>query len=99
MLERMTLLRNDPDDARRLFNLARTGDVDAQYALGLSYAEGRGVQIDEARAYFWLSQACDQNDAEARVLRNIVARDMSQHSFEQARRMCDTPGYIQRIEF
>lgn len=99
MLERMTLLRNDPDDARRLFERARTGDVDAQYALGLSYAEGRGVAIDEARAYFWLSQACDQGDAEANLLRNIVARDMSQDAFDQARRMCDTPDYIRRIEF
>lgn len=98
MLERMSLLRNDPDDARRLYEQARTGNVDAQYALGLSYAEGRGVAIDAARAYFWLSQACAQDDAEAQVLRNIVARDMSQDSFEQARRMCDTPDYIQRIE-
>ncbi|BAZ94128.1 hypothetical protein TspCOW1_09200 [Thiohalobacter sp. COW1] len=99
MLERMSLLRNDPDDARRLFERARTGDVDAQYALGLSYAEGRGVAINEAKSYFWLSQACAQGDAEANILRNIVARDMSETDFQQARRLCDTPDYIRRIEF
>ncbi|MAT66442.1 MAG: hypothetical protein CMN57_12460 [Gammaproteobacteria bacterium] len=94
----MSLLRNDPEAARRLFERARRGDVDAQYALGLSYAEGRGVAIDDARAYFWLSQACAQGDGEARILRNIVARDMSEDAFQQARRMCDTPDYMQHIE-
>jgi len=36
------------------------GDMDAQYALGLCYAERRGVTQDLVNAYLWLSLAFAQ---------------------------------------
>lgn len=98
MMTRLSLLRNDPDDARAIFLKARQGDVDAEYGMGLIYAEGRGVPIDNAKAYFWLSQACIQGDAEARLLRNIIARDMTDAEYDQARWMCTQADFIGRIE-
>ena len=45
-LRGLNLLRNDPEAAARLIAEAESGDMDAQYAAGLVYAEGRGVDPD-----------------------------------------------------
>ena len=50
-IRNLILLRNDPDEALRLLAEAEQGDLDAQYAMGLIYAEGRGLPQDEARAF------------------------------------------------
>ena len=42
-LAALTLLRNDPAVAEEFLQAALQGDVDAQYGLGLVYAEGRGL--------------------------------------------------------
>ena len=42
-LKELILLRNDPDKVAVIREAAQAGEVDAQYALGLVYAEGRGV--------------------------------------------------------
>ncbi len=81
------LLRNDPEAAARLIAEAERGDMDAQYAAGLIYAEGRGVEPDPVQAYFWLSRAIAQGDQDAELLRRHVAKDMSDAEFEQARRL------------
>jgi TPR repeat protein len=83
----LTLLRNDPEDAARLLQEAEQGDLDAQYAMGLIYAEGRGIPVDEARSFFWLTVAGERGDQDALVLRRVVAAQMTESQFEAAERL------------
>jgi len=76
-LKDLILLRNDPSTVARIREAAERGEVDAQYAMGLVYAEGRGVEIDLAQAHYWLSLAIAQGDRDADVLRNIVGSQMT----------------------
>ena len=41
------------------------GDADAQYELGIMYAEGRGVPQNDAVAFAWYRQAAEQGVAKA----------------------------------
>jgi TPR repeat protein len=86
-LSGMNLLRNDPELAARLIAEAECGDVDAQYAAGLVYAEGRGVEPDLVQSYFWLTRALEQGDADAERLRRYVAAQMDDAAFADARRL------------
>lgn len=45
---------------------AEQGQANAQFILGLMYAEGRGLPKDEAEAVRWYRKAADQGDADAR---------------------------------
>jgi TPR repeat protein len=83
-LSDLILLRNDPAVAEEFLEAAKRGDVDAQYGMGLIYAEGRGVPQDEARAYFWLTLAMEQGDHDAESLRRVVAENMAPEQFTQA---------------
>jgi uncharacterized protein len=83
-LRDLILLRNDPSKVARVREAAEHGEVDAQYALGLIYAEGRGVDIDLAHAHFWLSLAIAQGDKDADQLRNIIGSRMSDAEFAAA---------------
>lgn len=76
-LKDLILLRNDPSAVVRIREAAERGEVDAQYAMGLVYAEGRGVEIDLAQAHYWLSLAVAQGDRDAEMLRNIVGSQMT----------------------
>lgn len=84
-LKDLILLRNDPAKVARVREAAERGEMDAQYALGLIYAEGRGVEIDLARAHFWLSLAIAQGDTDADLLRNIIGSRMSDVEFAAAK--------------
>ncbi len=86
-LRSLILLRNDPEEAQKLLQVAEKGDVDAQYAAGLIFAEGRGVEQNDAFSYFWLSLACDQGDEDAKLLRTVVAVNMSQEDYDSAEQM------------
>lgn len=83
-LAQLVLWRNDPEQAEQIRHLAHTGQRDAQYALGLLYAEGRGLQQDEVRAYIWLTRAIGQGDQDARLLREIVQQSMTFEQIELA---------------
>ena len=83
-LASLTLLRNDPAVADEFLQAARQGDVDAQYGMGLIYAEGRGVEQDEARSFYWLTRAIEQGDNGADVLRKVVATGMTAGQFARA---------------
>jgi TPR repeat protein len=50
--------------------------VHAQYALGLMYAEGRGLKQDEIQAYVWLSRAAEQGDQDAVTLLYVLLSQM-----------------------
>lgn len=45
--------------------LAEEGDAKAQYALGLFYQQGKGVQQDYAEAAHWYRKAAEQGDSKA----------------------------------
>jgi len=83
-LSDLILLRNDPAVAEEFLEAATRGEVDAQYGMGLIYAEGRGVPQDEARAYFWLTMAMEQGDQDAEVLRHVVAESMTSDQHTEA---------------
>ena len=83
-LAALTLLSNDPAVADEFLQAATAGDVDAQYGMGLIYAEGRGVERDAAKSFYWLTRAIEQGDNGAAVLRNVVATDMTDEQFDRA---------------
>ena len=45
--------------------LAEKGDAAAQYSLGTLYAEGKGVEQNDATAFLWFQRAANQGDAAA----------------------------------
>lgn len=83
-LKDLVLIRNDPEVAMEFLQAALAGDVDAQYGLGLIYAEGRGVEQDEAKAFFWLTLAHEQGDEHADELRKVVAAAMTGEQLARA---------------
>ncbi|KPK56305.1 MAG: hypothetical protein AMS22_01740 [Thiotrichales bacterium SG8_50] len=83
-LRQMVLWTNDPQLIDSIRAEAEHGNVDAQYALGLAYAEGRGIDADNVQAYMWLSLAVAQGDEDAKTLRYIVAESMSLEQVQQA---------------
>ncbi|MCG6940012.1 MAG: sel1 repeat family protein [Thiohalocapsa sp.] len=86
-LKDFILLRNDPSKVGPVRDAAERGEVDAQYALGLIYAEGRGVTIDLAQAHYWLSLAVEQGDRDAEQLRNVVGSQMTDEEYAAAKRL------------
>ncbi|MGB5832359.1 MAG: sel1 repeat family protein [Thiohalocapsa sp.] len=86
-LKDLILFRNDPSKVGIVRAAALRGEVDALYALGLIYAEGRGVEIDLAQAHYWLSLAVDQGDRDADQLRNIVGSQMTDEEYKAAKRL------------
>ena len=60
--------RGDYATALREFRLvAKQGDADAQFYLGLMYYEGQGVPQDYAEAVKWYRKAAEQGNALAQV--------------------------------
>ncbi len=54
--------------------LAEQGDADAQFSLGVMYADGQGVPKDEQQAVVWYRKAAEQGDALAQYnLGNMYA--------------------------
>ena len=45
--------------------LAESGDADGQFGMGLLYANGFGVMLDDNQALHWYGRAADQNHAKA----------------------------------
>ena len=86
-LKDLILLRNDPSKVPPIREAALRGEADAQYALGLIYAEGRGVPIDLAQAPCWLTLAVEQGDRDADLLRNIIGSRMTDEEYEAAKRL------------
>lgn len=80
----LALYRNDPELAQALTENALQGDRNAQYALGLIYIEGRGVDINPVESYAWLTAAMLQGDEDAFLLRNMVTELMSKNDIVEA---------------
>lgn len=86
-LSHLSLLRNDPVAAAEVLEHALAGHVDAQFAAGLIYAEGRGVPIDLVQSFFWLTQALQQGDRDAERLRQVIGSQMSELEYQQAQQL------------
>lgn len=84
LLRELVLWRSDPSLAPRLRVEALRGSADAQYALGLVYAEGRGVDEDLVESWAWFTLALLQGDADAETLRYVVTERMSTAQCAQA---------------
>jgi TPR repeat protein len=96
LMQRLMLLRHDPELVAELRAEAMKGDTDAQYGLGIVYAEGRGVEQDEIEAYAWLCVAMLQGDPEAENLRDVVMHSLSP---EQTHEAAERAGcYVAQIE-
>lgn len=64
---------------------ARLGDVEAQYHVGLMYANGAGVKKDLKQALEWITRAAERNHAQAQfLLGKHFAGDASVGSAQQA---------------
>ena len=96
LLRQLILLRHDPGLAAALREEAMKGDHDAQYGLGLVYAEGRGVEQDGVEAYSWLSVAALDGDPDAEALREVVMLDLE--STEIRRALDRAADYITQID-
>jgi TPR repeat protein/Ran GTPase-activating protein (RanGAP) involved in mRNA processing and transport len=58
-----------PDEVKKyIINKAQEGNDDAQYNLGIMYANGLGVNKDEAEAVKWYTLAARQNNANAHFI-------------------------------
>jgi len=81
-LSDLVLLRNNPNLVKKIMPIAEAGNPHAQYALGLIYAEGRGVKQDRIQAYRWLSLAIEQGDQDAILLRDLLINSMTKQELE-----------------
>ncbi len=88
-LSKLVLWNNDPEHVEQVREKAEAGNVDAQYALGLMYAEGRGIKQDEIQAYIWLSRAVDQGDQDAATLRYVLLSQMEPRQIAAAVRQLE----------
>ncbi len=50
-----------------VYGMARQGDAEAQFALGLKYETGSGVAVDAAEAVRWYRKAAEQGDPPAQA--------------------------------
>ena len=56
---------------------AEQGNEQAQYSLGIMYANGEGVQQNNVRAYVWHSVAAAQGQEGARANRDRIAEELT----------------------
>jgi TPR repeat protein len=83
-LTALTLLTHDPDLLDDVLPQAKAGNVHAQYAVGLIYAEGRGVEPNAVESYVWLSRAMELGDEDASLLRSMLMGNMSTEEIARA---------------
>jgi TPR repeat protein len=66
---------------------AEAGVIDAQFCLGIHYANGLGIDRDYVVAHKWLNLAAMQGDPSARDVRCELALEMSTHDIAEAQRL------------
>jgi len=64
--------RKEQEKFDKLSKQAWSGDIDAQYQVGMMYLKGRGVRRSGAQAENWLVKAAEQGDARAITRLGIV---------------------------
>jgi hypothetical protein len=78
---------------------AENGDPKAQYRLGLSYRDGRGVPRDPISAYVWLNLSSIFGQTDAAATRDELAATMSPEQIDEAQRLSRDWGlfYFMRL--
>ena len=66
---------------------AEQGFAEAQYSLGVMYAEGRGVQQDFVQAHMWFDLAAASGDSSAGKNMEIIAAKMTRSQIAEAQRL------------
>jgi len=66
---------------------ARKGHSEAQYYLGQMFYQGLGVSKNNLKAYAWLNLAASQGNAQAGLIRNQLAIELSPTDLEQAQKL------------
>lgn len=66
---------------------AEQGDADAQFNLGLVYAQGFGVAKDYVQAYMWWNLAAAAGNEEAATNRGIIEARMTPEQIAEAQRL------------
>jgi hypothetical protein len=66
---------NISSEAGLLQTAAEKGDAHSQCLLGMSYALGKGMPKDNAKAAYWLKKAADQGFMQAQNLLGLMYRD------------------------
>lgn len=89
LMRELVLLHNDPALANEFYIYAIQGSVDAQYALGLIYAEGRGVEEDLVKSFAWLTVCSISGDEDALILRQVVSERMDDNEFQESLEYAD----------
>jgi TPR repeat protein len=84
--------RGDYATALRLWRpLAEQGSANAQYVLGIMYANGRGVPQNDVQAHMWFNLAASRAPAserdEAIKMRNVAASNMTPEQIGEAQRL------------
>ncbi|MEF2145808.1 MAG: hypothetical protein V3573_10205 [Desulfovibrionaceae bacterium] len=65
--------------ARQIFGpLSEQGDARAQFALGVMYEHGKGVEPDQGLALKWYSKAASQGHEKAALRRDVLQAEMPQ---------------------
>jgi TPR repeat protein len=65
---------------------AESGGPDALFQLGLMYSSGRDVELDTIAAHKWFNLAALRGNADARILRQEISREMSRSEISKAQR-------------
>jgi len=66
---------------------AELGGAEAQYNLGVMYAQGRGVEVDLVQALKWFNLAAVAGDGNSRQDISQLERKMSGEQIAQARKL------------
>jgi TPR repeat protein len=78
----------DYQQALRWFRLlANQGEALAQTKLGIMYDDGEGVPKDKVQAYKWISLAATNGDKSAPMLRDILAKGMTEAQIAKAKKL------------
>jgi hypothetical protein len=76
-----------PESLERFCKAAEQGDEDAQYNLGVMYAEGQGVPRNDVAAYAWMNLAAAGGHKEAKVQRDRLETRMTRGEIAEAQRI------------
>lgn len=74
--------------------LARTGNADAQYALGYMYYNGLGVKQDDDLASYWFVKAAAQNQLQAKKALKMIERAQTSEMFPPPPGLYDQPPVL-----
>ena len=74
-------------DATAQGSIAAQGNYDAQFFLGIAYANGQGVARDLVQAYVWLSRAARSSNPDAVRERDQLARRMTPDDLRRAQEL------------